>query len=185
MIGTARSIAKYLQYVAIHKYHVFCECAKQGMPIRGLIHDWSKILPSELVPYYRHFYGDMKRGRDESGYYKATDSGDPEFDYAWLLHVSRNPHHWQFWILPCDEDGTGAPTDMKVYEMPLKYRKEMLADWIGAGKAQGTKGVQYWWAKNKSKMVLGTATRAWLDAEINKISQEEPANTHVQSPLEK
>lgn len=180
MIETTKNVTKYLKYVAIHKYHVFVECAKQGIPLQGIIHDWHKFLPSEFMPYYRHFYGDIHRGRDESGYYKPTDTGDPEFDYAWLMHVSRGRHHWQFWILPCDEDGTGTPTDMKVYEMPLKYRKEMLADWIGAGKAQGTKGVQFWWEKNKGKMILGPETRAWLQDEIDSITQ---AAGCVESPL--
>jgi len=169
VIETTKSATKYLKYVVIHKYHVFVECAKQGIPLQGVFHDWHKFLPSEFIPYYRHFHGDIKRGRDESGYYKATDSGDFNFDYAWLLHISRSRHHWQFWILPCDEDSTGSPTAMKVYEMPLKYRKEMLADWIGAGKAQGTKGVQFWWEKNKHKMIFGPQTRAWLQHEVDKI----------------
>jgi hypothetical protein len=328
------------------------ECARQGIPLQGIFHDWHKFLPSEFIPYYHHFGGEIKRGRDESGYYKADDisvglvhlstckksrrdqldreslwaangsaksnarsirdkseirideelrlpergdtsfesreqtpvlegreasgrqrlcankagrasecqqtrvrvrartedgneagetyrcsegigasqerceDGQPitefgaantvswsgaigtghdsilsrllasvqakvscqvcpkcaaeEFDLAWLLHISRARHHWQFWILPRDEDSTGAPTGMKVYEMPLKYRKEMLADWIGAGKAQGTKGVQFWWEKNKGKMILGPETRAWLQDEIDLIMQAEGCG---ESPL--
>ena len=34
-------------------WYVFVECAKRGILWRGLIHDWSKILPSEFVPYYK------------------------------------------------------------------------------------------------------------------------------------
>lgn len=164
------SIFQYLNYLAKHKWYVFCECAKRGIVWRGLVHDWSKFLPSEFLPYYRHFYGQQDRGRDETGYYKPAETGDYDFELAWLLHVSRNKHHWQFWILPCDEDGTGAPTDTKIYEMPEKYRKEMLADWIGAGKAQGATGVEFWWERNRSKLLLGPATRDWLEREITGIA---------------
>jgi hypothetical protein len=154
-------ILRYANYIFWHKWYVFVECAKRGILWRGLIHDWSKILPSEFVPYYKHFYGG------------AGQENRAAFDLAWLLHVSRNKHHWQFWILPCDEDGTGAPTGMKVHEMPEKYRKEMLADWIGAGKAQGSTGVEFWWGRNKRKVVLGQATRDWLEREIVSCIEEE------------
>jgi len=51
----------------------------------------------------------------------------------------------------------------KVFEMPLKYRKEMLADWRGAGRAQGTPDTKAWYEKNKYKMQLGELTRKWIE----------------------
>ncbi len=155
---------QYLSYIFRHKWFVFIECCKFGMIWLGIIHDWSKFLPSEFIPYAKHFYGDkesdIKKGRDETGYYKAGDTGDVLFDFAWLLHQKRNKHHWQWWILPEDDGGT------KLFSMPDKYRKEMLADWRGAGKAQGTPGTKAWYDKNKDKMQLSLRTRYWIEGRL-------------------
>ena len=69
---------KYFHYIIRHKWFVFLECYKEGIIWRGITHDLSKFLPSEFFPYANHFYGeknsDIKKGRDESGYYKPTDT---------------------------------------------------------------------------------------------------------------
>jgi hypothetical protein len=129
------------------------------MPWRGLVHDLSKFLPDEFIPYARHFYnpdGTLKPDkRDKTGYYKPTDTGDPYFDYAWILHQKRNKHHWQWWILPEDNGGT------KILEMEYPYWLEMVCDWAGAGKAQNNKvGIRKWYLKNKDKMQMGPNTRS-------------------------
>jgi len=151
---------KYLSYVLRHKFFVFIECCKLGIPWLGIIHDWSKFLPSEWFPYVNYFYGNIKKGRDETGYYKPYDTGDNKFDFAWLLHQKRNKHHWQWWLLPTDEEG------LKIFEMPMKYRKEMLADWKGAGRAQGTPDCQAWYLKNCKKIQLGNETRWWIERKL-------------------
>ena len=50
--------------------------------------------------------------------------------------------------------------------MPDKYRKEMLADWKGAGKAQGTPNCKKWYLINKNKMRLHPETRRWIEENI-------------------
>jgi len=128
---------------------------------RGIIHDLSKFLPSEFVPYANHFYGDKKQKRDKTGYYKPTDTGDKDFDFAWLLHQKRNRHHWQWWILPEDKGG------IIILDMPIKYRKEMLCDWRGASRAQGYgNSIIKWYEKNKNKMQLHKDTRKWIERKI-------------------
>lgn len=151
-----RKHLKYLAYVIRHKWFVFTEACKLGIPLLGIIHDMSKFSPTEWFPYVNFFYG-KNNPRDKTGYYKPTDTGDQAFDFAWLLHQKRNKHHWQWWVLPEDEGG------LKVLEMPLKYRKEMLADWRGAGKAQGTPDTKVWYATNKHKILLGIETRQWIE----------------------
>jgi len=153
----------YLWYVIRHKWFVFIECCKLGIPWRGLVHDLSKFLPSEFFPYYHHFGKNIKKGRSKTGYYKPTDTGDPAFDYAWFLHQKRNKHHWQYWIFPDDADSDKPHI---VFEMPIKYRKEMLADWYGAGRAQKTRGVKFWYEKNGSKLILGPETRKWVEQKL-------------------
>jgi len=152
---------KYLWYVIWHKWFVFCECCRMGIIWRGITHDMSKFLPSEWFPYVEYFYGSKAENpRDETGYYKPTDTGDEAFDFAWLLHQKRNRHHWQWWILPEDDGGT------KVLRMQTKYVKEMLSDWCGASRAQGHggwNGVREWYKKNRQKMQIYDSTRCWIE----------------------
>lgn len=153
---------KYLRYLLRHKWFVFIECCHEGLVWRGLIHDWSKFLPSEWFPYVHFFHPNGKTiiRRDETGYYKPTDTGNAAFDFAWLLHQKRNKHHWQWWTLP--EDGGG----LKVLEIPDRYLREMLCDWRGAGRAQGTPDVSAWYEKHKNDIVLGPETRHWIEKEL-------------------
>jgi hypothetical protein len=152
----------YLWYILKHKYYVSVECFKEGLYWRGLVHDLSKFLPSEFIPYANFFYN---KPRDNTGYYKSTDTGDKAFDFAWLLHQKRNKHHWQWWILP--EDGGGV----KALRMESVYVTEMICDWIGAGKAQGffsPKNDRYfetrkWYKANGDKMNLHHSTRTQIN----------------------
>jgi len=151
-----------LSYTLRHKWYVFLECRKLGITWQGITHDMSKFRLREFIPYAKFFYS---KPRDKTGYYKPTDTGNADFDFAWLLHQKINKHHWQWWILPED---CGK---LKVLSMPEKYRKEMIADWIGAGKAQGFispvddkfKEVRKWYISNRDKMNLHPETRTWIE----------------------
>lgn len=153
---------QYLWYVTKHKWFVFIETCRLGIPWRGLVHDLSKYSPTEWFPYVETFYGKGPSPRDASGSYDPTKVGG-EFDTAWLHHQHNNPHHWQWWILKGDEDA------QKVLPMPDKYRREMLADWIGAGKAQGKPDTRGWYEANKEKMILHPETRAWIEQKLNAV----------------
>jgi hypothetical protein len=141
-----------------------------GIPIRGLLHDLSKLLPSEFIPYARYFYGtwmeESEWHGDKRNYvpWERTEMGISEaFDLAWLKHQKRNPHHWQYWLLQCDSG------ELKALDIPLKYQKEMLADWIGAGIAiTGKREVKEWYAKNRDNIILHPSTRVWIDCEVDK-----------------
>ncbi|MCI0728857.1 MAG: DUF5662 family protein [Chloroflexi bacterium] len=154
----------YLRYVLRHKWFVFWECQKLRVPLlQAILHDWHKFLPDEWFPYAHYFYrpdGTPRQHRDGTGYYKPTDTGDHDFDYAWLLHQKRGKHHWQWWVLPEDNGG------LKVLPIPDRYRREMLADWRGAGRAQGTPDTLAWYVKNKEKMQLHPTTRAWVEEQL-------------------
>ena len=54
-------------------------------------HDMSKNTPDEYTPYDNYFYGEQTPAIIEA------------FNRAWLMHIHRNPHHWQYWVLINDE----------------------------------------------------------------------------------
>ncbi len=149
----------YLWQLLRHKWFVMLFCFRERLIWRGLVHDLSKFLPSEFVPYARYFFpgGKKKVRRDRTGYYKPTDTGDPRFDQAWFLHQKRNEHHWQYWALPEDVEG------VKILPMTDRARREMVCDWKGAGRAQGTPDTRAWFRKNSHKLQLHPETRRWLE----------------------
>ncbi len=158
---------KYLRYMIAHKWFVFVEACKLGIPWLGFLHDWSKFLPDEWRPYTKYFYGnypDWHRfapGTKGRLFGLTKQEVQDKFDLAWLKHIHRNRHHWQWWVLR-EDDG-----DIKVLPMPDRYRKEMLADWRGAGKAQGYEdNTKTWYQANKDKMQLHPDTRIWIEEKI-------------------
>jgi hypothetical protein len=147
------TLAKHLcygRYLIRHKAFVLLEACRLGVPIRGLLHDWHKFLPSEWIPYAEFFYG------DEAG----AEWTAAAFARAWLAHLHRADHHHQHWVLRND-DGT-----VEVLEMSNGARREMLADWIGAGRALGKPDTAAWYTENKHRMSLGPDTRRWIEHEL-------------------
>lgn len=145
---------KYLSYVIRHKWFVMMECFKEGLIYRGLVHDLSKLRPSEFFPYANHFGAGIQTGRDKTGYYKPYDTGDPAFDIAVHRHTRRNDHHWQSWVQPKDKEG------VKMHEMPIEAVREMICDWRGAARAQKATGnIEDWFNKNGPNMQLHPRTR--------------------------
>ena len=51
-------------------------------------HDQSKNEPDEYEAYDAYFYGNNRS-------YEVVQ----RYQRAWLLHIHRNPHHWQHWFL--------------------------------------------------------------------------------------
>ena len=147
---------RYLWYLIRHKWYVLRECWSMGLFWLGIAHDWTKFMPCEWFPYVRHFYGPKPIERDAVGYYKPTGVSE-EFDRAWLHHIHRNAHHWQYWLLVQDDD------EGKILEMPLSCLKGMIADWRGAGRAQGTPNTLAWYIKHKEKIQLHPESRIWVE----------------------
>lgn len=168
---------KYLYYLLRHRWFVMLACFREGLYWQGLIHDWSKFLLGEFLPYARYFYGeklpsiyeyhgDHRNFALDSGFY--SERVEANFNRAWLAHQHRNPHHWQHWVLREDSGATFA------LPMPHKYRLEMLCDWQGAGRAITGKydpaspwaETAAWYEKNKGKMILHDETRAFVESTL-------------------
>lgn len=148
-----------LVYILRHKWFVFMACCQLGIPWRGLVHDLSKFRPDEFTAYARYFYGSGRTAYSPSAQ-RAISGDDPAFDLAWHKHIRRNDHHWQAWVLHQD-DG-----QVKLMPMPGAVRREMLADWRGAGRARGSTDTRGWYLDNRDNILLHPETRAWVEAQL-------------------
>lgn len=167
-----RAHLAYARYVMRHKWFVLLGGLRTRTSLwRLLVHDWSKLTPAEWGPYVRQFYNSDGSKRDvrrpDGGYNLAEQPW--EFRQAWLHHQRHTKHHWQCWVLLGDNGQTVA------LEIPEKFIREMVADWMGAGRAiTGRWDVGSWYAKNRDLMVMHPATRARVDALVATV---EPATT--------
>ena len=165
MLRIVKILMMILSYTFRHKWFVMSECFKEGLYLQGLLHDIDKFLPSMLVSYGNFFYGQRENPRNDDGYYKPIDTGNMAFEMSWHKHIHRNKHHWQWWIR-YNDDGRIA-----VFDMEECYVKEMICDWVGAGKAQGFLSppedrfyeTRKWYKKNKKKMTLSPKTRKYIE----------------------
>jgi hypothetical protein len=144
---------RYLSYVLRHKWHVLYAGWYLRVPFwRLLIHDASKFSRAEWGPYVRRFFA----GR---GSQWEKDADPTEFHMAWYHHWTRNPHHWEYWLAAAYEPATPL-------EMPEAYVREMVADWYGAGMAQGKPEIEAWYDAHCDQMLLHPSTRMMVERVI-------------------
>jgi len=140
---------------------VFIGCYKYKLFWLGIIHDWSKFLPSEYIACADFFYGNNEEKKRTKESYYHHDGEDLNFDMAWFYHQKRNKHHWQSWVIIND---TG---DVKCFPIPDRYRREMLGDWWGARRAQGQqRSVRDWYLEHKEEMKFHNETRRWIEGQL-------------------
>lgn len=117
-----------------------------------ICHDRSKYSEDEYKAYDEYFYPLS----NENEPYKKI-----KFDYAWLHHIHNNPHHWQYWVLINDEEGTYP------LPIPLMYIEEMVADWgsFAYQKKDGDELIK-WYEANRDKQNIHPDSRKIIDAMI-------------------
>ena len=142
---------KYLSYLSRHKFYVGQECFKRGLYLRGIFHDWDKLLPKRWMAYANFFYVKTSPGVAEA------------FRYSWRRHWQMNDHHWQYWV-SIHDDGKIRP-----HEMSEKARLEMLCDWIGAHKAIHGKSLLEWYRDREDTILIAPKTKRWIKAELIKL----------------
>lgn len=110
---------KHLKTILIHKYWVAKYCFQLGLYWRGLVHDLSKFHPIEFlesIKYYTGTSSPINECKKDKGY-----------SLAWQHHKGHNSHHYEYWIDLLDTGG-------EPIKMPKDDLKELICDWIGAGK---------------------------------------------------
>lgn len=114
-------------------------------------HDLSKNSPEEYDAYDKYFYG-KNRSYDIC----------KDFDYAWLNHIHKNPHHWQHWIL--FEDDPNSRNMFKALEMPKEYVIEMICDWWSFSWSSGNlNDIFDWYDQHSTIMILHPNTRKLVE----------------------
>lgn len=123
-------------------------------------HDASKTKIDEYDAYCEYFYGE---GEEKS------QQVINEFNKAWLLHIHRNPHHWQFYILINDDPNEGEI----VLDMPYHYILEMICDWWAFSWAKGNLNEIFsWYEERKDYMKLSEYTRSTVESILEKIKMK-------------
>ncbi len=136
---------QYLRYVLRHKWAVVRRrrCVGVGL-LQALLHDNSKFRPSEWSAYRDWFYAG------------GIATGGKAFQRACVLHISRNKHHPQHWIVRRTKD-RGVTQKFTARVMPKRYAREMVLDWH----AMPGGAVEYY-AREGETIMLHTATRVYV-----------------------
>ena len=140
--------------------------------IRDLVeyHDNSKTDPEEYFPYDDYFY--LKK---DNRSHEVVE----RFNKAFLIHMHRNPHHWQYWVLTDDSKGNGE----KLIEMPLNYIFEMICDWWSfSWRADDLTTIFKWWDEHKDGIRFHKRTRRTVNyilGEMKKILMEDEKKEEI------
>ncbi len=117
--------------------------------LHELNHDESKNLSDEYLAYDAYFYGGNR-----------THAVVEAFQKAWLLHIHRNPHHWQYWVLINDDPDEGEV----LLDMPYNYIIEMICDWWAFSWQKGDLSEIFsWYDEHSSYIRLSPKTRETVE----------------------
>lgn len=161
--------AQYDLYLQQHKNNVYkgFEWIRQNLPellVDGVgwqtefAHDASKSESDEYEAYDAYYYGGNRS-------YQVVQ----DYNRAWSLHLHRNPHHWQYWVLINDDPNEGEI----VLDMPDNYILEMICDWWAFSWAKGNlKEIFGWYDEHKDYMKLSDRTRKNVELILSKIKEK-------------
>lgn len=125
-------------------------------------HDLSKNESDEYEAYDAYFYGGNRS-------YQVVQ----DFRYAWLNHIHRNPHHWQYWVLINDDPNEGEI----ILDIPYNYIIEMICDWWAFSWNSGNLNEIFdWYDDHNGYMKLSDATRKTVEDILSKIKERLEAN---------
>lgn len=118
-------------------------------------HDASKSNEDEYKAYDAYFYGGNRS-------YQVVQ----DFNKAWLMHIHRNPHHWQYWVLINDDPELGEI----LIDIPYEYVIEMICDWWSfSWKTGNLFEIFDWYEKHKDYIKLSDKTRNTVEDILEQI----------------
>lgn len=126
-------------------------------------HDSSKNNDDEYSAYDAYFYGNNRS-------YEVTE----EFKRAWLIHIHRNPHHWQYWVFNNDNPNEGEV----ILDMPYNYIIEMICDWWSFSWQKGDLGEIFnWYDEHSDYIKLSPKTRKTVEDILEQMRNRLGLNT--------
>ncbi|MDO4477790.1 MAG: DUF5662 family protein [Lachnospiraceae bacterium] len=121
------SLKKALGHLATITHHhnlVMGYCFRAGLYRQGLLHDLSKLSPTEFFVGAKYFQGTRSPNNAE-----REDRG---LSTAWLHHKGRNKHHYEYWIDYATD--WNDPHGLTGCKMPRRYVAEMIFDRVSASR---------------------------------------------------
>ena len=107
---------------------------------------------------FRYFYGNNKS-------YQVVQ----EYRRAWLLHIHRNPHHWQHWVLINDDPKEGEIA----LDIPYNYILEMICDWWAfSWQKDNLNEIFNWYDEHKAYIKMSPKTRKSVEAILEKMKEK-------------
>ena len=123
-----------------------------------IAHDASKNDLDEYDAYDSYFYGGNR-----------SHAVVQDFNRAWLMHIHKNPHHWQHWVLINDDPENGE----NVLPMDYNYILEMICDWWAfSWKSGNLYEIFKWYDEHKDYMKLHKNTRNTVEDILAKIKKK-------------
>lgn len=120
-------------------------------------HDISKMNKDEYDAFDEYLYNKNKSLEITTNYYNAL-----------LLHIHRNPHHWQYWILYTDDYNKEI-----ILDMPDCYILEMICDWWSFSWEKNRLHEIFKWYERKKKYIkLSDNTRKKVEMILNSMQQK-------------
>lgn len=154
---------QYLRYLIRHKWFVLVAGLRLRVPLwRLLVHDWSKFTAAEWTPYVEKYYGPPFSSNWIETREERAERVEAAYRAAWHHHVERNDHHPEYWR---------DAIFVSALEMPEAAVREMVADWIGAGKAKDdAENVYAWYARQAGSMYLHPKTRTLVERLLSELA---------------
>ena len=159
---TLKGCCLFILYILRHKRLVARQCFSRGLYRRGLVHDLSKLLPDEFLPYARYWseWGWRKVREPEL---KIPSKVLKEFRLSVISHKKRNSHHLEHWMRP-DINDQSVPVDMDNDAIV-----EMVCDWEAMGEMyRGNGSARKWYEMYGDRMIMTDATRQRLETILEK-----------------
>ena len=119
---TWENAAAHFKTVMQHKMLVARFCFESGLYAQGILHDLSKLSPTEFTVGARYYQGTRSPNNAE-----REDIG---VSTSWLHHKGRNRHHFEYWVdYPVKPEPGHILTGTR---MPRRYVAEMIFDRVSA-----------------------------------------------------
>ena len=147
---------KFLCYLIAHKVRVYNEGKKIGLSLkRRLMHDMSKLRPSEFFRFVEIKYGPTPK--NNGAYYKT-------YYKVLALHYSRNKHHPEYWMdkIP-DSLYANSDKPVKVNMEDEIDIMEMCCDWYARSLQFNTNVMEFYHNHSKLRWVFSLRTSALIE----------------------